>query len=230
MLRQAGMNPVLIWSLSGQSAGLLFLLLSAYLFAVFRGWGRTESSDIEHPLTNSRQYMTLYCLMPFLGGLVSVLCMYDAESIEQLIVSAVLGTMAATFGLWIVVDPLLGLIEALRPASRAHRLARHEIARAEQNAIQKRQEELLAAIEMQEQENIALWNGTMAEQAAELVRLVTQPQATPRIISIGLEAWKLGGLECMQHLCGLASDKDKENKKIALHISTAWDGIGSWRY
>ena len=52
-LRQAGIHWWVIFSLSGHSALLIFLLISLYLFAIFRGVGSNQRIEMEHPLTST---------------------------------------------------------------------------------------------------------------------------------------------------------------------------------
>ena len=57
-LHQAGFNWWVIFSLSGHSALLIFLLVSLYLFALFGGaGGKGQRETIEHPLTSTGFYM-----------------------------------------------------------------------------------------------------------------------------------------------------------------------------
>lgn len=229
-LREAGVRTWLIYSLSGQSAALLFLLVSAYLFAVFRGSSRHLASDIEHPLTSSRQYMAFYSLMPFLGGIAGAICMYDSESFEQIFVAAVLGTLGCTFVLWIIVDPIIAITETLLPAGRAHRIARIEAAKAERLAIQNRHDELFAQIESQEAANRQMWKDWLETNSAALVDLAgnaIQKSTAGRIIELGLEAWKLGGNDCMTCLFEMTTRNDS---RAGEYISSLWDGIGNWKH
>ena len=129
-LREAGFKWWVIFSLSGHSALLVFLLISLYLFAVFRGIDRSQKIEIEHPLTGTGYYAVFYDVSPFLGGLAGCLGMIGVSRISELLSGIALGTLATTFLVWIVVDPTIGVVERLLPGSRRHRLERLAQARA----------------------------------------------------------------------------------------------------
>src|SRR5680860_247395 len=59
-LRQAGFDWWVIFSLSGHSVVILFVLVSVYLFALFRGGKTVNIQAKAHPLTSSEYYMVLY--------------------------------------------------------------------------------------------------------------------------------------------------------------------------
>jgi len=68
VLRGAGFRWWVIFSLSGPSALVVFLLISLYLFALYRGMGEAQKIEVEHPLTTTGYYMGLYVTAPLLGG------------------------------------------------------------------------------------------------------------------------------------------------------------------
>ena len=72
-LRQAGVNWWLIFSFSGHGAAIGFLLVSAYLYALFRDNGRdpAEPLNIRLPIPDSIWFFIP--LIPFLGTLASAL-------------------------------------------------------------------------------------------------------------------------------------------------------------
>jgi hypothetical protein len=100
-LRQAGFHWWVIFSLSGHSALLIFFLISLYLFAIFRGIGRSQKIEVEHPLTSTNYYMVFYAVAPFLGGLAGDLGMIGESRISQFLLGIALGTLGATFLVWI---------------------------------------------------------------------------------------------------------------------------------
>ena len=57
VLREAQVRWWVIFSLSGYSAVFCFVLISLYLFAIFRGTVRNAKTDSQHPLTSSISYM-----------------------------------------------------------------------------------------------------------------------------------------------------------------------------
>jgi len=236
-LRQAGVNWWLIFSLSGYSAASGFVLVSAYLFAVFHGSSRNQTCAIEHPLTSSFQYMTLYSLVPFLGAAAGLLCKIGIENSEQAAGTISMGTIGATFGFWIIIDPLIVMAESFLPSSRAHHLARLAAAKDLRIQQQKQRDKMLELIETQELENRRIWNNTFADDALSLAQLAhsakKQRRSMPsKAVEIGLEAFKRGGLECMQVVHEMAIEAANArgiNGTTARYISTCWDGIGHWR-
>lgn len=122
-LHQVGLKWWVVFSLSGFSVPALVMLVALYLFAVFRGAGRARHVEQEHPLTSSDCYLGFYVSTPLLGGLAAVLGSAGAP-MDRLLFSVALGTLGTTFLVWILVDPAVGMIEMLLPASRRHRAER----------------------------------------------------------------------------------------------------------
>ena len=237
-LRQAGVNWWLIFSLSGNGAAMLFLLVSAYLYALFRDNGRDPLQAIEHPLTNTRQYMVLYSLIPFLGTLAGLGCIVGADTIRQATLAVAMGTLGATFVFWIVVDPAISCAEMLLPASRKHRLARHALAKAMREQKQREHEQLLADIENDEKTRYQQLQEHLATEAQKLAALTIEAidgstSAESAAVEIGLHAWRYGGLDCMQKLREMAADICRNRGRHDFgdeYISIWWDGIGHWRH
>jgi hypothetical protein len=123
-LRQAGFQWWLVFSLSGYSTVMVLLVVSLYLFAFFHGMSGARRSRIEHPLTSTDGYMAFYVSAPLLGGLAAFLGTADAPAMEVSFAHVTLATLKTTFFVWIVMDPLLGVIEMLAPGSRRHRAER----------------------------------------------------------------------------------------------------------
>ena len=63
-LRQAGVHWWIIFSVSGHSTLLALLMVSLYSFALFRGVGRSQTIEAEHPLTSTDYYMVFYIIAP----------------------------------------------------------------------------------------------------------------------------------------------------------------------
>jgi hypothetical protein len=129
-LWQAGFHWWLVFSLSGYSAIMTGLLAGLYVFALFRGIGGARRIEPEHPLTSASWYMGLYVSAPLLGGIAAAMEMANASGVGALMVIVAMGTLRAAFLVWIVLDPLLGVMEMLSPASREHRAER--LAQAEE--------------------------------------------------------------------------------------------------
>ncbi len=237
-LRQAGFHWWVIFSLSGHSVLIVFLLISLYLFAIFRGVTRSQAIEIEHPLTSTNYYTVLYITTPFLGGLAGCLGMIGVSAIKQFLLGVALGTLGATFLAWVIVDSVTALLEMLLPAaSRKHRAERLAQAKAEREKRQKDRERLLAEVLAKEKSERRGWQEMLKPQAEKLAELLTTNRANFRkaereAVDIGVDAWQIGGLSCMRQLRDMAMDlckKKYQDSMIVDYVSSWWDGIGSWR-
>lgn len=235
---QAGVRWWVIFSLSGYSILVILLLVSFYLFAIFRSISKAQTIEIEHPLTSADYYRFFYTTAPFLGGLAGCLGMIGEDKAAQFIAGIALGTFGATFLVWVIVDPITGLSETLLlPASRRHRLRRLAQARADRRRRQRESERLLADILVKEELERNRWQQELKPQAEKLAGLLSLGGTDLKIaeleaVDIGLGAWRLGGLSCMRQLRDMAIDISKQrnrNKAVIDYISAWWDGVGSWR-
>ena len=237
VLRQVGLHWWVIFSLSGHSAVIIFLVISLYLFAIFRGVARTQKSDEEHPLTNTTYYVVFYALTPFLGGLAGCIGMLGVHRASEFLLGIALGTLGATFLVWVIVDPLIGLLEASLPASRKHRAERLAQAKAVRESKRKAREHLLTAVLADEESDRCGWQEALKPQAEKLAGLLKASatnfkQAEREAVDIGVKAWQMGGLGCMRQLHDMAKVAFKQkghNGDIVDYIPIWWDGIGSWR-
>ena len=236
-LHQAGFRWWVIFSLSGHSALLIFLLLSLYLFAVFRGVGRSQKIELEHPLTSTNYYLFFYVVAPFWGSLAGVWGMIGEHRISYFLLGIALGTLGTTFLVWVIVDPIAGLVELLLPKSRSHRSQRIAQAKAQRKKQQQDRERLLAEVLANEESNQRMWQEMLKPQAEELAGLLTAnkidfKQAERQAVDIGVKAWQTGGLGCMRQLrdMAIAICKYKYRDSVFIdYISGWWDGIGTWR-
>jgi hypothetical protein len=238
-LRQAGVHWWIIFSLSGHSALIIFILISLYLFAILRGASKAQAIELEHPLTSTNYYKGFYVTAPFLGGLAGCLGIIGKDDIVQFAAGVALGTFIATFLVWVIIDPATGFIETLLlPASRKHRAERIVQAKTEREKKQKNRERLLAEVFMKEETNRQHWQQILKPQAEKLAALLSADEpdlkhAECDAVEIGLKAWQTGGLNCMRELHNMAIAILKQNNKnencIIDYISFWWDGIGSWR-
>lgn len=236
-MRQAGVNWWIIFSLGGHSAILVFLLISLYLFAVFRGIDRGQKIEEEHPLTATSFYAVFYDISPLLGGFAGWLGMIGVGRLADLLPAIALGTMVTTFLVWIVVDPLLGFIERMLPACRRNRFERLAKARALRLEQQQQREGLLADVLTRTQAQQQKWQDDLEDHAERLAILLATgsgdfEQARCQAVDIGVKAWQTGGLSCMQVLRDMAIEIFRQKKPrgdFADYISTWWDGIGTWR-
>ena len=236
-LRQAGVNWWVIFSLSGHSALLIFLLISLYLFAIFKGIDRSQKIAIEHPLTSTVYYMVFYDVSPFLGALAGCVGLIGLAKVSELLLVIALGTLATTFLVWIVVDPAIGFVEKLLPASRKHRLERLAQVRAMRQKRQEERRRLLVEILAQAEQDRRRREQVLQSPASRLAELLANDgargqRAEGEAVGIGVSAWQMGGLSCMRQLHAMAMDlcrQKYQDKRIVDYISIWWDGIGSWR-
>lgn len=237
-LRQAGFHWWVIFSLGGHSALLAFLLVSLYLFAVFRGIDRGQKIEIEHPLTATSYYAVFYDICPLLGGLAGWVAMIGVGRLADFLLAIALGTMVTTFLVWIVVDPLLGFTERMLPACRRHRRKRLAKDRALRLEQQQERDRLLTDVLTQTEAQRQKWQEDLRTQAESLATLLATAgngdfaQAQCQAVDIGVKAWQTGGLSCMQVLRGMAMEVSRQENPegdLTDYISTWWDGIGTWR-
>jgi len=238
-LHGAGVRWWVVFSLSGHGALVIFLLVSLYLFAVYRGVSSSQQVQIEHPLTSTPYYNMFYCLAPFLGSLAGCLGMIGINTTVSHFLSIVaLGTLATTFLVWVIVDPVVGLMEMLLPpTSRRHRAERLAAARVQRQERQREREHLLAEVLAKEESDVRRWQDVLKPQAEKLARLLTIEKidfqnARRQAADIGVTAWQTGGLVCMRALHDMAIALTRQNspdRTVVDYITVWWDGIGSWR-
>ena len=235
-LRQAGVNWWVVFSLSGHGALVALVLISLYLFAIFRGISSSQKVQIEHPLTNVSYYRAFYVITPLLGGLAGCLGMIGISTIGQFVLGVALGTLGTTFLVWVIVDPLAGLLEMLLPpTSRRHRSERLARAKALRQSRQKDRESLLKEVLVKEELERRRWREVLKPKAEKLASMLTADeidfkQVERQAVSMGVNAWQIGGLSCMRELRDMAMALAKEsNKSVVDYIGVWWDGIGSWR-
>jgi len=236
-LRQAGFRWWVIFSLSGYSALFVFLLVSLYLFAIFRGIDRGQKIEAEHPLTSTSYYAVFYDVSPFLGALAGWIGIAGVSRVSELLLGIGLGTLATTFLVWIIIDPVTGLVERLLPASRGHRLERLAQARALRQKRQEAQKRLLSEIEAKEKQQQTGWSEVLHPYAEKLSDLVAGNKSRyedgeSEAVDIGVRAWQMGGLNCMQQLHSMTMEmcsQKIQDSMVVDYISSWWDGVGSWR-
>jgi hypothetical protein len=236
-LRQAGVRWWVVFSLSGHGLLIASVLVSLYLFAIFRGISSSQKVHLEHPLTSTPYYAMFYVLAPFLGGLAGCLGMMGARTAGQFLLGVSLGTLGITFLVWVILDPAIGLLEMLLPATRKHRTQRLAQARAEKEIRHKQQEHLLAQVLATEDSDRRYWQELLKPQAEKLAGLLAHDatdlkQAEREAVGIGVRAWQTGGLSCMREVrdMAIALCKQKSRNKVVVdYISFWWDGIGNWR-
>jgi len=236
-LWQADKSWFTIVSLSWYSIQIIFLLISLYLFAVFRGVARSHRIKIEHPLTTSIYYVAFYNTSPLAGGLAGGFGAIGISKITNFLLVVAVGSLCVTFLVWIIIDPVAGMIETLLPSARKYRKKRYEdikIKRARDNLAKKR---MLDEIEEKEKLEQLHWNKVLGPYAERLATLLINNNDSYKgreneAIEIGADAWQMGGLKCMRQLYFMAMDicKQKYQRVVVIdYVSNWWDGIGSWR-
>jgi len=237
-LIEAGFNWWMIFSLSAHSVVVLFMLISLYLFALFRGGKPLQGHTLEHPLTSSDYYMVLYIGAPLLGAFAGFLhAVLYKQATPEFLLSIALATFGVTFSSWVILDPILASLETFTPQGQAHRLKRLEKQKAERQERTRNRNALLEVLIEKEKENEALWSKRLTPYIPELCDLLNigpseYRHAEQRAAEIAIEAWRLGGLACMQflHQRTLAAyQKRHPNRPLADYIINWWDGIGAWR-
>jgi len=235
-LRQAGFKWWVVFSLSGHGLLIALMLISLYLFAIFRGISSSQKVQIEHPLTCTNYYRIFYVITPLLGGLAGCMGMIGISTLGQFTSGVALGTLGTTFLVWVVVDPLAGLLEMLLPpASRKHRSKRIARAKALRLSRQENRENLLKEVLVKEKLEQQQWREVLKPKAEKLAVMLTAheidfKQVENEAVGIGVNAWQIGGLSCMRELRDMAMDLAKErNKSVVDYVGVWWDGIGSWR-
>lgn len=236
-MRQAGIRWWVVFSLSGHGALIIFVLVSLYLIAIFRGISSSQKVQLEHPLTNTIHYAVFYVTAPFLGSLAGLLGMIGTRSFSQFLLGIAMGTLGTTFLVWVIVDPVIGLVEMLLPASRMNRAQRLVQTKADKEKKQQERLNLLEGVIAKEDSDKLRWQQELRSQAEKLAGLLTSDGEDPKLleqeaVGIGVKAWQTGGLSCMRELreMTLSLCKQKhEDKDIVDYISFWWDGIGNWR-
>jgi hypothetical protein len=236
-LRQAGVRWWVVFSLSGHGVLIILVLVSLYLLAIFRGISSSQKVLPEHPLTSTIYYAVFYVVAPFLGSLAGLLGMIGTNSVGQFLLGIALGTLGTTFLVWVIVDPVIGLLEMILPVSRKHRTLRLARAKAEREEKQKARVRLLEDVFEKEESDRLHWQEVLKPQAEKLAGLLTADitdikKVEREAIGIGVSAWQTGGLSCMRELRDMAiaiCRQKYQNRAIIDYISFWWDGIGNWR-
>ena len=238
VLMRAGVQLWVIYSLSGYTFLLSLLLISLYLFAVYRGVARSQKIEIEHPLTTSDYYILFFVSAPLLGGLTGFFGGIGASAIVfEFLLEISLASLGTAFLVWVVLDPIVGFIEVLTPKGRKHRFERLAQARIEREQKQKAREQLLAEVIQKDEQSLRRQQELLtplAERLAELLNTKTNDfeYAEAEATDMGVKAWQIGGLSCMRQLREMTINiysKKCTDLPINDYLSSWWDGIGSWR-
>lgn len=238
-LRQAGVRWWVLFSLSGHGVLIAFILVSLYLFAIFRGVSGSQIPPVEHPLTSTDYYTIFYVTTPFLGGLAGCMGMIGVCTlIQRFLLGVSMGTLVATFLVWVIVDPVTVVLEVLvSPSARRHRSERLARAKALKEKQQQERERLLCDILEKEDLRRGQWTDLLQPHAQRLAELLSvEPidfeDAEREATDMGARAWQIGGLACMRQLREMTIELCRDRgDDIAIddYISVWWDGVGAWR-
>lgn len=235
-LRQAGVQWWIIFGMSGYSSVVLFLLVSLYLFALYRGVSLSQELQDEHPFTGSFYYYLFYDITPFLGSVAGGISLLTGPVVRADFLVIVAGCLWMTFLVWVLVDPVLGLAEGLFPASRRRRrrrLAGRRKARRQAEAARQQllEEALFNAVQERKRFDVIL-----EPYARDLDEILAGPDGDAghgqlKAVEIGLLAWQLGGLACMKQLHQMVSNEVQvcRGRGDIDYLAIWWDGIGDWR-
>jgi len=236
-LHQVGVNWWVAFSLSGHGLLILLVLVSLYLFAIFRGISSSQNVQAEHPLTSTGYYAGFYVTAPLLGTLAGCIAMIGGSTVSQFLLGIAMGTLGVTFFVWVIVDPAIGLAELLLPASRRHRAQRLSETRSLRERKQKDRYDLLARVLAKEEAARSSWRQLMKPHAEKLAHLLTAEtddirRAEQEAIGIGVSAWQTGGLSCMRELHSMTMQMCEQSSPrggAVDYLNFWWDGIGNWR-
>jgi hypothetical protein len=226
-----------IFSISGYSVLLSLLMISLYLFSIYRGVARSQRIEVEHPLTTSDYYAFFLVIAPFLGALTACFGWTGIPKVSEFLLEISIASLGTSFLAWIIVDPIIGCVEVLSPSGLKHRSARLAEAAAEKQKKQKDREQLLAEVIQEEERNLRHQQellAPLAERLAELLEVDSEgfECAEEEAVGMGLRAWQIGGLSCMRLLRDMAIAVYRTRFTLSPvndYISGWWDGIGNWR-
>jgi hypothetical protein len=230
-------NTMLTTPLSAYSVPIIFLLITWYLFAVYRGISRDQKIEIEHPLTTAGFYLFFYKLTPLLGAIAGVMAAWGIFDSDFFLLITAGGAVFTTFLVWIFVDPLVGMLEMLLPSSRRHRGKRLARSRAEYKKQCLARQSILKELEKIEEVQQRQWDQTLMPLAHKLAELICFNHAAidacrAEAVDIGVRLWQYGGLECMKYIHSKAMDICRDECRQIDNfgsISCWWQGIGTWR-
>ena len=240
-LRQAGLEWWQIISISGYSVVTVLFFVSVYLFAVFHGVHRHNEPDIEHPITSQKVYKILYSFTPFLGFLVGLFSQTGLEtdlSLSGWAIVGAMGTFVITIANWVILDPMIAILEGYFPAASQSRSARIEASRIERERIIQQREKLLKELSEKEKLECQQQRAELDDPAEKLSDLIlsglsgTKGATHPEVVDLGVLAWQKGGVKCMRLLRDLAWEKCQQKgitTGIVDELDYWWDGIGDWR-
>ncbi len=134
----------------------------------------SDKLDQECPLASSIYYITFYDICPFLGALAGVFSVAGSGPVVQQLTTVALGSLGTTFLVWIILDPVVGLIEMCLPTSRELRNKPTADAKAERLRIQLENNQLLQNLGEQELSSLRKWQPVLEPLALTLAKLISR--------------------------------------------------------
>jgi hypothetical protein len=147
------------------------------------------------------------------------------------------GSVASTFLMWIIIDPLAGLLEMFLPSSRMRRRIRVKNLQELRKREFEKRKNILEEISRSCQYDRLKWQQILENDANELARLISRNRIDDKctemkVVELGVKAFRIGGIECMRHLYFMTRQICERKMQVVPnldYISIWWDGIGSWR-
>ena len=235
-LLQTGLHWSIVFSLSTQGFAVVALAAMIYGFATYRG-AVGDRRLAEHPFTSSVPYRFLYLLVPVLGGLVGALDFWLVVGAWYVVLGLSLGTVLAATVMWLLVDPMAGLIESALPESRALRAQR--LAKEQERRERRRREKQLILEKILAARKVALeqMRPAIEQHALRLRELLLESAEDPwqrseEGANIGLAIWQLGGAPVMKQLYATTAQLCSESAQgdLVSYLDYWWDGVGEWRH
>ena len=234
-LIERGVEWWVIFTLSGPSLVIAFVMTSVYLFAFFKGASRKQEA-LEHPLTSDPFYLVMYDCAPFLGILTGIIGMIGITDPQEYLTGVCYTIFAVTFFVWIILDPALSIAEGLTSTSKSLRFNRIKVAKEKKQQEQIERDNLLSTVLAKIETNQKQWHDQLAQKPKALIDIAKSYRLTDRkgeclAVDIGVEAWQIGGQQCMKYLIELTKeelDNTQTNPLYVNHIAYWWNGIGNW--
>jgi hypothetical protein len=235
ILLQTGLHWSIVFSLSTQGFAVVALAAMIYGFATYRG-AVGDRRSAEHPFTSSLSYRFLYLLVPVLSGLVGAVDFWLVVGAWYGVLGLSVGTVLAATVMWLLVDPIAGLIESAFPQSRLLRAQR--LAREQERRERRRREKQLILEKILAARKAALeqMRPAIEEHARRLRELLLESaedpwQGSEEGARIGLATWQLGGAPVMKQLYATTARlcSDSAQADLVSYLDYWWDGVGEWR-
>jgi hypothetical protein len=234
VLLQTGLHWYVVFPLSVQTFALVVLGAMIYGFATFRG-AVGDRLAAEHPFTSSTPYRFLYLLLPVFGGALGAVFWVGVGPLHSPL-GLSLGTVVTASAMWLLTDPVVGLVESALPQSRRLRNARlaREHERRERRKREKR--ELLEKLLAERRARLEQLRPYLEQHGRRLQELLLTSVDDPwrgceEGAAIGLATWQLGGEPVMRQLyattAGLCSEPAQSD--LLFYLDHWWNGVGEWR-